>query len=94
MFARKIIASVAIALGLALAGCGEKEPSPEEWVAIDDLPAPIITQARKELPDVKFTRAWKVHRDGKEAYEMRGLTKNGKTREIMIGLDGKVLEME
>ncbi len=75
-------------------GCGEREPDPEQWVAIDDVPEPIISKARKELPDIKFTRAWKVQRAGKDAYEMRGLTKNGKTREIMIGVDGKVIEIE
>jgi hypothetical protein len=80
-------------LGLAIAaGCGEAETM--EPVPLDQLPAGALAEAAKALPDVKFDRARKSKFDGKDAFEIIGKDKRGKTREVEVSPDGKVVEIE
>jgi hypothetical protein len=74
-------------------GCGETLP-PDQVVPIDQVPAPILEAAKKQLPGYKFEVAYKIKVGDKDAYEIRGKNQQGKTREVEIGTDGTVLEVE
>ena len=74
-------------------GCGESHEG-NEVVPIDKLPPAVLKAAREKLPDVKFDTAWKEKRDGQDAYEIRGKTKEGKVRDAKVTADGKVLEVD
>jgi hypothetical protein len=92
------ISSLAV-LVLALASCGESEKEPEfarRATTVAEVPATVMDVAKKELPGVEFTDAWKnVDRDGKfHSYELRGHASNGKIREVRVSAEGKVLEKE
>lgn len=85
IFAATLLASVF--------GCGESHES-DEVVPIDQLPPAALKAAREKLPGVKFDTAWKEKKDGKDAYEIRGKTKEGKVRDAKVTADGKVLEVD
>ena len=58
----------------------------------------MLEAARKQLPGVEIAEAWSNHLDpaSKEidSYEVKGgKAKSGKTREVRVGLDGKILEV-
>lgn len=56
-----------------------------------------MAAAKKALPDVKFEDAWKnidVKTRDLHSYEIRGRNPRGKIREVRVGTDGKILEME
>ena len=78
---------------LAACGCGEKEERLEP-VPLDKLPAGSMEAAAKALPDVKFDRARKAKFDGKDAFEIIGKDRRGKTREVEVSTEGKVLDIE
>jgi hypothetical protein len=83
-------ATLSVVLLLAtvlLVGCRDKA----ETVPLDKVPDNVMQVAKKELPDVTFDQAWKT-RSGN--YEVRGKEKNGKTRDIQITPDGKVVEKD
>ncbi len=82
------------ALFLATWGCGEEDRLAEDAVPLDQVPAPALEAARKELPGVKFENAWKEKADGRDAYEIRGKTAEGKLRDAKVTADGKVLEVD
>jgi len=92
--------ATATALVLALlAGCGEGEPTlGRRAIDVAKVPAPLLGAAKKELPGVEFTEAWSNHlpgREGVHSYEIRGkVASSGKTREVRIAPDGKILEKE
>ncbi len=79
-------------------GCSENEPREQNTadIAVKDVPADVMEQAKKALPDVEFEDAWKVQdAEGKLlGYEVRGRNNVGKIREVRISPEGKVLEME
>jgi len=89
----RIQSSVFILLTLVL-GCGEGKPDGDEVVPIASIPANLMEIAKKELPGINFTEAFKMKVDGKDAYEIRGKDKRGKVREIELSLTGEVLEIE
>jgi hypothetical protein len=95
--ARQILVALALALPIA-AGCEDEGPPPagRRKVAVKDLPATILGAAKKELPGINFEEAWEnLDRDRKlQSYEIKGRAKNGKIREVRVGLDGKILESE
>lgn len=78
---------------LAVGGCGENEERLEP-VPLDKLPPGSMEAAAKALPDVKFDRARKARFDGKDAFEIIGKDKRGKTREVEVSTEGKVLDIE
>lgn len=80
-------------LALALAGC-ESRPAPDQLVPIDRVPAGLMDVARKTLPGVTFDVAYKMKVDGQDAYEIKGKTKEGKTREVEVSAAGEVIEIE
>ncbi len=82
-----------IAVSALVAGCGgEKEL--ETPVKIEEVPPALVKVAEKELPGVKFDSAYKEKKDGKDVYELRGKTKEGKIRDIEVNADGKVIEVD
>lgn len=93
--------SVIALVCLAVAGCGgagepEGRRTSRKVVEVKDLPETVIQTAKQSLPGVEFQDSWSNHgADGSlESYEVRGRDGNGKTREVRVSLDGKVLEME
>ena len=81
------------AVALAAVGCGE-EVETFEAVPLDKLPAGSLEAAAKAVPDVKFDRARRAKFNGQDAFEILGKDKRGKTREVEVSTDGKVLEVE
>jgi hypothetical protein len=84
---------------MILGGCGERgaeATSARRTVTLSDVPSNVLDAAKRELPGIDFRDAWKnVDRDGNPlSYEIRGQNKNGKIREVRVGLDGKILEKE
>ena len=82
-----------------LTGCGEHEEKfGRRPVPLDKVPTEIVAAAKKQLRGVELQDAWTNHADGKNdihSYEIRGRNSaTGKTREVRVGLDGKILEEE
>ena len=69
-----------------LTGCGAEKT---EMVPIDKVPAAVMDKAKAELPGVTFDTAWKEKEGSVEFFEVRGKTKEGKTRDVKISSDGK-----
>ena len=76
-----------------LSGC-ESRPTADQIVPLAQVPANLVEIARKELPGITFDVAYKLKVDGKDAYELRGKNKQGKTREVELSATGEVLEIE
>lgn len=74
-------------------GCGESHEH-DEVVPIDQVPPAALKAAREKLPGVKFDTAWKEKKEGGDAYEIRGKTKEGKVQDAKVTADGKVLEVD
>ena len=87
-------ACLGAALLLAALGCGGEQPEPAHSVPIDQVPPKLMEVARKELPGLKFDRAYKIEVNGKDAYEIRGKDSRGKIREVEVSQDGAVIEVE
>ena len=79
---------------LPLSGCGDDQPDGDEVVAIETIPANLMDIAKKELPGIKFTEAFKMKVDGKDAFEIRGKDNRGKVREIELTTTGEIIEIE
>lgn len=82
-----------LALAACLSGC-EGRLEPDESVAIEQVPEPVMKAAKKALPDVKFTTAWKERVGGEDAYEVRGQNARGRIRDVKVSASGKVLELD
>ena len=80
-------------LSLTLLGC-ESRPTADQVIPIDQVPANLIEVARKTLPGVTFDTVYKMKVDGQDAYEIKGKTKEGKTREVEVSVAGVVIEVE
>ncbi len=89
---RTVLAAVGLA---AVVGCGAREAfEGEETVPIDRVPAPVLEAAKKALPGIKITKAWKAKVNGQDAYEVQGKTKDGKIREAEVSVTGTLLNVE
>ena len=69
-------------------------PESDEIVPIDQVPAKLMEVARKQLPGYTLDTAYQMKIDGKDAYEVRGKNKQGKTREVEVSAAGEVLAIE
>jgi hypothetical protein len=78
---------------LIAAGCGEVGED-DVPVPLDQVPASVVKIAEETLPGLKFDSAYKETKDGKEVFELRGKTKEGKIRDVEITADGKVIEVD
>lgn len=86
-------ARLAAAVLVAAAGCGE-EVEGLEPVALDKLPPGSLEAAAKAVPGVKFDRARRAKFNGQDAFEILGKDARGKTREVEVSTEGKVLDIE
>ncbi|RLT15634.1 MAG: hypothetical protein DWI24_00955, partial [Planctomycetota bacterium] len=59
----RIQSSVFIMLAL-VSGCGEGKPDGDEVVPIASIPVNLMEIAKKELPGINFTEAFKMKVDG------------------------------
>ena len=78
---------------LFVTGCGEVFEQ-TEMVPIDKVPETVMTVAKEKLPGVKFDTAWTEKDGDKTVYEVRGKSKDGKTRDIKVSPEGTVLEVD
>jgi hypothetical protein len=84
-----------VLLGLVLVtGCGEERPRPDPIVPIEQVPAPVVEAAKKALPGYTFHTIYQMKVDGKDAYELKGKNKQGKSREVEVSATGEVLAIE
>ena len=65
--------------------------APSYFTAPGEITPDIMAIAKKNLPDVNFTTAWKK---ANGTFEVQGKNKNGKIREIDIRPDGTIEEIE
>jgi hypothetical protein len=79
---------------LAVCGCAGEAPEAEDAVPLDQVPAAALKAAQGRAPGVKFESAWKGVINGKEVYEIRGKTKEGKIREVEVTPAGEVVGEE
>lgn len=86
--------TVALTLLLPAAGCDNDKHEETQSVPIDQVPPAVMEVARKQLPGLKFDRAYKVEVEGKAAYEIRGKDNRGKIREVEVSESGAVIEVE
>ena len=78
---------------MLLTGCGEVFEK-TEMLPIDKVPEKVIAVAKEKLPGVTFDTAWTEKNGDKTVYEVRGKSKDGKTRDIKVTPDGTVLEVD
>lgn len=78
---------------LLATGCGEIFEE-TEMVPIDKVPEAVMKVAKEKLPDVTFDTAWTEKEGDTTVYEVRGKSPDGKTRDIKVSPDGKVLEVD
>lgn len=76
-----------------VSGCSETYEK-TEMVPVDKVPEAVMSVAHEKLPDVKFDTAWIENEGGEIFYEVRGKSGDGKTRDIKVSPDGKVLEID
>ncbi len=92
---RQAIGVIVLVGGL---GCGETEylATQRNVIKIEALPANILAAAKKALPNITFEDTWEnLGKDQKiESYEVRGKDSKGKIREVRVGLDSVILEVE
>jgi len=74
-------------------GCSEALEK-TEMVPIDKVPESVMAVAKEKLPGVEFDTAW-IEKEGNETfYEVRGKSADGKTRDIKVSPEGKVMEID
>ena len=88
----RLLSILAVVL-LATPGCGEKGEN-DVPTPLDKIPPEVMKVAAEKLPGVKFDSAYKETKDGKEVYELRAKTKDGKIRDVEVTSDGKVIEVD
>lgn len=86
----RVLPSVLLIL---VTGCGESFEK-TEMVPIEKVPEPVMKVAKEKLPGVTFDTAWTEKEGDKTVYEVRGKSADGKTRDIKVSPDGKVLEVD
>jgi hypothetical protein len=88
-----LVAFIAIAVvaigGLSFYGLSGKPDA--GLVPLDQLPTGFLDSARKQLPHVKFDKAWKLSNGN---YEIRGKDAKGKVREVELNSNGELVEVD
>lgn len=75
------------------AGCTEALEE-TEMVPLENVPEAVMKIAEEKLPGVEFDTAW-IEREGAETfYEVRGKSADGKTRDIKVSPEGRVMEID
>ncbi len=94
---QRIAGLILSGLAFGFMGCEDHYPeSQRKVIKLDELPDNIMAAAKKALPGTTLADTWQNRsQDGKvESYEVRGKDAKGKIREVRVGLDGAILEME
>jgi hypothetical protein len=95
---RALLGLLLVAPMVVSLGCEEELPSGtvRKVVKIETIPAAVIDAGKKAIPGATFDDGWQnLTPDGKlHSYEIRGKAANGKTREVRVAPDGKILERE
>lgn len=84
---------VLLSCAFMIAGCSESFEK-TEMIPIDKVPEQVLSVAKEKLPGVKFDSAWTEKEGDKVFYEVRGKSADGKTRDIKVSADGKVMEID
>ncbi|HEV3166489.1 MAG TPA: hypothetical protein VGZ22_20865 [Isosphaeraceae bacterium] len=74
-------------------GCGETRERGQN-LRISQLPPKALEAAQKRLPEVSFNSAWMEKEGGQATYEIRGMSKSGKIRDVKVTASGEVLEVD
>lgn len=92
-----IAAAIAVAAvgGIAVAATemGEKNEVSEKHVALAQVPPPVMAGGRTRLASITKAELVKL-KDGRTVYELKGNDKAGKSRELYVATDGKVVGFE
>lgn len=91
----KILYPVAVAIVLALTGCGTLNDlvEHEESVPLSEVPAPVLNAAKAAVQDIVLTEAEVEEEDGRRVYELKGQA-GGKEYEMDVTAEGKILDIE
>jgi hypothetical protein len=78
-----------------LSGCQE-QPQRDDSIPLEKVPAAALAAAKKALPGVRLKTAWKAKdQSGGEFYEIRGHSReSGRTRDVRVTPEGRVLEVD
>jgi hypothetical protein len=93
-----LLVAVLLLVG-TISGCGEEGISSSTYrkkIAVKDLPEPILSAARKAMPNTEIEDAFENLENGKtlQSYEIRARNKRGKIVEVRVSLSGQILEKE
>jgi hypothetical protein len=88
-----------VALSAAMIGCAgeDEDDGPGESkkpMPLDQVPAAVMTTAKKAAPELTFYAAYKDKFNGQDSIELKGKTKSGKIVEVEVSPDGKLLGTE
>jgi hypothetical protein len=97
MVSKRTVAVAAGAVLLAVAGiavaAGPMHEHKEKQIALADVPKAAMDGARTQLTSISKAEVVTT-KDGQTLYELKGKTTAGKTVELMVAPDGKVLGPE
>jgi len=92
---RQIATTFGLITAIALTGCAAMQEDPENEIelALDEVPASILTAARAAIPGIEFDSAEYEEEEGQMVYELEGMV--GEQRyEIELSESGEVIEIE
>jgi hypothetical protein len=78
---------------MLILGCSDKREN-DMPIPFEKVPPTLVKIASERLPGVSFQTAYKETKGGKDVYELRGKTKEGKIRDLEITADGEVIEVD
>jgi hypothetical protein len=78
---------------MLISGCSDEREN-DTPIPFDKVPPTLVKAATERLPGVNFQTAYKETKGGKEVYELRGKTREGKIRDLEITADGEVIEVD
>jgi uncharacterized membrane protein YkoI len=87
------IALFALALLTPVAVRAEEKEAEGQKIAVKDIPKNIVDAVTAALPGGTITDAETETKDGKTSYEL-DVTKDGKTYEVKVDADGKVISQK
>jgi uncharacterized protein YpmB len=97
MAGKRTVAAAAGAAFLAVAGiaiaAAPMHEHKEKQIALTEVPQAAMDGARTELTSINKAEVITT-KEGQTLYELKGKTKAGKTVELMVAPDGKVLGPE
>jgi hypothetical protein len=74
----------------AALGC-EGEPRNDPVVSHEQIPAAAMDSVTKQMRGYRFHTAYKIQKDGKDAFKIQGKNTQGDIREIDVSPSGQIL---